>query len=87
MGAEYSICVRIREDLYKTIGLTTGKRTSYCGKWEGARFIVNAFSFEFLLGLTDTRDFWVRVDDRRHAVIVELHGFSVNAFCHHDALF
>ena len=87
MGAEHSICVRIREDLYKTIGLTTGKCTSYCSKWEGARFIVNTFSFEFLLSFADTCDFWVRVNDRRYAVIVELHGLAVNALRDHDALF
>ena len=87
MAAEDPIRLRVRDDLHQAVGIVGRQRAPGGGEGEGAGLVGHAIRREFLLRAPDGRDFRVRVDDRRNAVVVDLRWLARDALGNHHALF
>lgn len=86
-GSQELVCFGARKNLDHAIWLVVGPRTTVSLEWEHTFDVLNALLFEFLFGLADVGDLWVRVDDAWDGSIVDVASLAAKMLDGSDAFF
>ena len=85
-AAEHAIRLLVTEDLDHALCIVVGLCARVCRHWERAHRVLDALLLELLLCLAHPRNLRVGVDDRRHAVVVNVRVATEHALHADDAL-
>lgn len=86
MRSQNPVCVLIRQNLDETIGVIVRLCSRVCHERKFADFVLNAFALEIFFCFADPADFRVRVDDRWHAIVINVDWATLDALHADNAL-